>query len=206
MVQDTAVEFIPPQKGMNNATGLYCGDRDMFCFLVDPLGWCEIGGESFAPGFFVWNSEVGSRTVGIETFWFQQICANHIVWDATEVLSVSRKHTRNVGDGLTDIQSVLANLVNLRDERRDSFVKVLKKAMVERLGDDAEEVVKNLVKHGFGKGVAKAATQMAEESGNRFTIFSLVDALTRLSQQTTQYAGDRLDFDTMSGKLLQLAA
>ena len=54
----------------------------MFCFLIDPAGWTEIGGQAFAPGFFVWNSEVGSRSVGIETFWFQAVCQNHIVWDA----------------------------------------------------------------------------------------------------------------------------
>jgi hypothetical protein len=36
----------------------------MFCFLIDPTGWTEINGEAFAPGFFLWNSEVGKRSVG----------------------------------------------------------------------------------------------------------------------------------------------
>jgi type I restriction-modification system DNA methylase subunit len=43
----------------------------MFCFLIDPKGWIEIDGEAFAPGFFVWNSEVGRRaflTATIEHF------------------------------------------------------------------------------------------------------------------------------------------
>ena len=62
---------------MNGATGLYCGEQDLFVFLIDPVGWAEIDGEAFAPGFFVWNSEVGKRSVGIQTFWFQQVCANH---------------------------------------------------------------------------------------------------------------------------------
>ena len=34
-------------------------------------------GEQFAPGFFVWNSEVGKTTVGIQSFWFQKSCSNH---------------------------------------------------------------------------------------------------------------------------------
>ena len=85
VIQEFAVGFEPPPKGFNGATGLYGGEQDMFCFLIDPAGWTEIGGEAFAPGIFVWNSEVGSRSVGIETFWFQAVCANHIVWDATEV-------------------------------------------------------------------------------------------------------------------------
>ena len=50
------------------------GEQDMFCFMIDPTGWIEIEGENFAPGFFVWNSEVGRRSLGIQTFWFQAIC------------------------------------------------------------------------------------------------------------------------------------
>ena len=95
-VLDAADGFDAPPKGFNGATGLYCGEQDMFCFLIDPTGWIDIDGEAFAPGFFVWNSEVGRRTVGIQTFWFQQICQNHIVWDAVEVFDVKRKHTANV--------------------------------------------------------------------------------------------------------------
>ncbi len=68
----------------------------MFAFMIDNDSWVDIEGEQFAPGFFIWNSEVGRRTVGIETFWFQRICGNHIVWDATEVVSYKRKHTANV--------------------------------------------------------------------------------------------------------------
>jgi hypothetical protein len=81
MLREFAVDFVPPQKaGAVNpgGTGLYCGERDLFAFLIDPTGWAEIDGESFAPGFFVWNSEVGCRSVGISTFWFQAVCQNHV--------------------------------------------------------------------------------------------------------------------------------
>ena len=69
-LREFTTDFQPPQPGMNGGTGLYCGEQDMFCFLIDPAGWTEIGGEAFAPGFFLWNSEVGKRSVGIQTFWF----------------------------------------------------------------------------------------------------------------------------------------
>ena len=59
----------PPHKGLGGGTGLYAGEQDMFCFMIDPTGWTEIGGESFAPGFFLWNSEVGRRSLGLSTFW-----------------------------------------------------------------------------------------------------------------------------------------
>lgn len=204
-VRDAAPDFQPPQTAMDgHSTGLYCGEQDMFAFLVDPLGWVEIDGDAFAPGFFVWNSEVGRRSLGVQTFWFQKVCQNHIVWDAVEVVEFSRKHTANVKDGLFEIRHLVERLVASRDARRDSFATVLKKAMTERLGDDAESAAKELSRHDLPKGLIKEALAIAQTQGG-FTIFSIVDALTRLSQKVT-YAGDRAELDQKIGMLLALAA
>lgn len=61
-------------------------------------------GKRSPQGVFVWNSEVGKQSVGIQTFWFQKVCANHIVWDAVEVIEFARKHTARVGSALDDIR------------------------------------------------------------------------------------------------------
>ena len=165
---------------MNGGTGLYCGEQDMFCFLIDPAGWTEIDGEAFAPGFFLWNSEVGRRSLGIQTFWFQAVCQNHIVWDAVEVADFTRKHTANVHESLGEIRRIIEALVARRDERRDGFAKVIAKAMKEQLGADADDALKALLKNGISRGTAKQALAIAERQG-RFTIFALVDALTRIA-------------------------
>ena len=203
LVREFAVDFEPPQKGVNDATGLYAGEQDMFCFLIDPAGWTEIGGEAFAPGFFVWNSEVGSRTVGIETFWFQAVCQNHIVWDAVEVVQFSRKHTTNVHESLAEIRRTIETLVARRDARRDGFAKVIQRAMETRLGDDAEEVRKVLAQQGITRTLVKKAMEVAQQNG-AFTIFSLVDALTRIGG-TLLYAGERMELDQKAAQLLALA-
>ncbi|MBN9519873.1 DUF932 domain-containing protein [bacterium] len=202
-LKDYATDFTPPQAGFNGATGLYCGEQDLFAFLIDPAGWAEIEGEAFAPGFFVWNSEVGKRSVGIQTFWFQAVCANHIVWDAVEVIEFTRKHTANVGDALGEIRRHVELLVRKRDERRDGFLRVMKTAMEKTLGDDAEAVLKELAKRGLSRGLAKQAVEAV--AGGRFTIFALVDALTRLARQV-EYAGDRTAANVQAAALLALAA
>jgi hypothetical protein len=205
VVREFASDFSPPQKAFDDVhTGLYCGEQDLFAFLIDPAGWADINGEAFAPGFFVWNSEVGRRSLGIQTFWFQRCCANHIVWDATEVVEFSRKHTANVRDGLNDIRRIIEGLVAKRNERRDSFSAVIKKAMSERLGSDAEEAAKALSGEGIPRHLVKEALEIAQQRG-AFTIFALVDALTRLSQNV-RYAGDRAELDAKIGQLLALAA
>lgn len=204
MLREFAVDFQPPQKGMNGATGLYSGEQDMFCFLIDPAGWTEIQGEAFAPGFFLWNSEVGRRSLGIQTFWFQAVCQNHIVWDAVEVAEFTRKHTANVHESLGEIRRIVEALVARRDERRDTFMQVIARAMQERLGSDADESLKALLKNGIPRSLAVEALEIAKEQG-RFTIFSLVDALTRATQKA-RFAGERAEADARVSSLLALAA
>jgi len=213
VVREFAVDFMPPQQARSDlikdgeatpATGLYCGPEDMFVFMINPTGFVEIQGEAFAPGFFVWNSEIGRRSVGIQTFWFQSCCANHIIWDATDVTEYTRKHTTNVHDALREIGQMIERLVQVSEQRKDSFVKVIRKAMTTSLGDFPEEVIERLGYFGIGKNVAKEALKIAEQQG-KFTIFSLVDALTRLAGQKPN-AGDRVELDTKSASLLGLVA
>ena len=204
MIREFATDFQPPQQAITGGTGLYAGEQDLFVFLIDPLGWTEIEGEAFAPGFYAWNSEVGRRSIGIETFWFQAVCQNHLVWDAVEVVEFSRKHTANVHDALTGIQRIIEALVATRDARKDAFVSVIRKAMETKLGDDAEETFKEVCKNGIPRSVAKEAITLAQEKG-RFTVWSLIDALTRLSQES-RYVGDRTEADQKAAQLLTLVA
>ena len=206
LVSEFATDFQPPQVGVNGGTGLYCGEQDMFCFLIDPLGWTEIGDQAFAPGFFVWNSEVGRRSIGIQTFWFQAVCQNHIVWDAVEVAEFTRKHTTNVGESLAEIRRHIEMLVSRRDERRDAFVKTIGNAMQQVLGDETAKVIEKLreiPKFDLRESLLTEALASARHQG-RLTVFSIVDALTKLSQRV-RYAGDRLELDRQAARLLTMA-
>lgn len=204
MLSEFAVDFGPPPKAFNGHTGLYCGEQDLFAFLIDPTGWTEIEGEAFAPGFFVWNSEVGRRSLGIQTFWFQAVCANHLVWDPIEVVEFTRKHTANVHDGLREIRRIVEGLVAKRDARRDGFHRIICRAMDATLGDDAHEALDTLAKVGVGRQLAAKAVECAGKRG-RLTIFSVVDALTRLTGELKN-AGERVEADAKVGRVLQLAS
>ena len=203
VVKEVAGDFQPAQEASSGGTGLYCGEQDMFTFLIDPTGWTEIEGQAFAPGFFVYNSEVGRRSLGVQTFWFQAVCANHIVWDAIEVVDFSRKHTTNVHEALSEIRRILERLVVTRNERRDGFVRVVRKAMQTKLGNVADEVALELVSRGITKTLADEALEIAKQQGG-FTIFALVDALTQLAGKV-QCAGDRTEADVRAASLLALA-
>lgn len=201
-VRDCATDFVPPQAAHNGGTGLYCGEQDMFAFLVDPAGWIEIGGQSFCPGFFVWNSEVGKRSVGVQTFWLQAICQNHIVWDATEVVEFSRKHTANVRDALDEVRGIIQSLVRKRDDRRDSFAQVIRGCMAKTLAD-SDEATALLGRYDLRGKLVKDALEIARQQG-RFTVWSLVDAITRLAGEM-KWIGERTDIDQKASRLLEVA-
>ena len=123
---------------------------------------------------------------------------------SNQSVEFTRKHTANVRDALGEIRSIIETLTRKRDERRDAFAKVILKAMDTRLGNDAEEVAKVLAQKTIPRSLAKQALAIAQEQG-RFTIFALVDALTRLCREM-ENAGDRTEADQKVSKLLELVA
>ena len=63
---------------------------------------------------------------------------------------------------------------------------------------------KVLAKQGIAKTLAKRALEIAVEKG-RFTVWCILDALTRLTQEL-ENAGDRTEADQKVSRLLALAA
>jgi len=200
MVREFATDFRSPPVGFNGATGLYAGQQDMFCFLIDPLGWADIKGQAFAPGFFVWNSEVGSRPAGISTFWFQAVCQNHIVWYSTEMQEFVCDNVLNADDAINQLRRRIEILIEKRDQRRDGFAKVIARAMSTRLGSDREEVERILEQINIDRHVAAQAIASARRQGG-FTIFSVVDALTRANRELMN-AAQRTQADRQAAQLL----
>jgi hypothetical protein len=68
----------------------------------------------------------------------------------------------------------------------------------------AEVKLNRLSQRGIPRRLAKEALELAGQNG-RFTIFSLVDALTRLTGEIC-WIGDRTELDQKIGRLLSLAA
>jgi hypothetical protein len=80
---------------------------------------------------------------------------------------------------------------------------VIAKAMQSQVGD-SDEAVKLLVKHGITRSLVSRAVAKIGDERRSFTIFTLVDALTQLTQEL-RYAGDRTEADAKVSQLLALA-
>jgi hypothetical protein len=169
--------------------------------VLDPTGWVEVEDQAFAPGMFLWNSEVGRRTVGISTFWTQAVCGKHLIDSSRDAAETEWKHTSKVSEALSGIRRAILMLVGRCDQRKDDFGKIVRRAMAEKLGDDAEEVVKELAKQGFQQRLSREAVRLTLEAGRRFTVFNVVNALTRLAREIP-FAGDCTGADEKASQLL----
>jgi hypothetical protein len=69
-----------------DTTTLYASDRDVFLFPVDDTNPIEAGRladgspDLYFRGFYCWNSEVGSKTLGIASFYLRAVCMNGGAW------------------------------------------------------------------------------------------------------------------------------
>ncbi len=69
-----------------DTTTLYASDRDVFVFLVDDAHPIEAGKlpnrdpDIYFRGFYAWNSEVGSKTLGVASFFLRAVCMNRNIW------------------------------------------------------------------------------------------------------------------------------
>ncbi len=83
-----------------DTTTLYASDRDVFLFLVDDTHPIEAGrlpnGEPdlYFRGFYCWNSEVGSKTLGIASFYLRAVCCNRNLWGVENFEEISIRHSK----------------------------------------------------------------------------------------------------------------
>jgi hypothetical protein len=202
VLREFASVWRPPPSSIPPGN-LVCGEQDMFCFLIDAASSVEIEGEEFAPGLVVWNSEVGRRPLGIQAFWYQHGCQNHLLWDPVRTGPLVRKHIGDVRRGCDTLRRVVEALDRQCDQRRDEFVRVVRKAKRLRLGRTAEDAFVRLSSVGIAPRLARQAVEIAA-CESRLTIFAVAEALTRLSQ-TQAFVADRTALDNKAASLLTLA-
>jgi hypothetical protein len=178
----------------------------MFVFLADEENRIEIpnrrNGEpgQLARGFFVWNSEVGSATLGIATFLFDYVCANRIVWGAEEYKQLTIRHTASAPDKFLD--EVSPALQNYANSSTASITKAIENARASRLDDVDDWLAKR-----YGKRMAAtlSATHEQDEGRPIETLWDVTTAITAHAQ-TIEHQDRRVELERAGGDLLNLAA
>lgn len=190
-------------------TTIYGSDRDIFIFLADEHNRIEMDnrrngqGGSLARGFFVWNSEVGSQSIGAAFFLFDYVCMNRIVWGVQEFKEIRLRHTAGAPDRwLEEITPVLMDYSNSSAAPIEETIKI---AQQKRVDDDLAKFLRN--RNGFTASESRAieAAHVREEGR---PIESLWDAVTGATAhaKTIPNQDARVNFERRAGKMLDMAA
>ena len=191
-------------------TTLFASDRDMFVFLADETNRIEVPNRrngqpgSLARGFFVWNSEVGSTTLGISTFLFDYVCSNRMVWGVQGQQEIKIRHSSGAPDRFVD--EVTPALLTYAKSSAQGINDAISAAQSAKIGGE-EEVREFLVKRRrFSDTQAKAINlaHLAEEGRPVETLWDATVAITAYAKGVN-HQDDRVDLERRGGDILNLA-
>jgi len=188
-------------------TTLYASDRDMFIFLADETNRVEMQnrrdgkGGSLARGFFVWNSEVGSQSLGAAFFLFDYACSNRIVWGVEGFKEIRLRHTSGAPERwMESIVPVLKDYANAAAEPVEKTIQI---AQQKRVDDDLHKFLKE---RKFTQAQINGAKEahLREEGRPIETLWDAVTGVTAYAK-SIKNQDDRVGVERLGGKLLDLA-
>jgi len=190
-----------------DTTTLFASDRDVFMFLVDDLNPIEIGklpnGEPdlLFRGCYMWNSEVGSRSLGMATMYLRAICCNRILWGVENFEEITMRHSRLAPDRfLMKLQPALRSFHDAGTAKVLTGIKTARDAVVADDSDGREAFLR-------GKGFSKKATREIIEDVTKCeghapkSIWDFVQGIT-LHAQRKENQDARLDEEKAAKKIL----
>jgi len=190
-------------------TTVYGSDHDIWVFLADEDHRIEGPNRrdgksgSMARGFFLWNSEVGAATLGIDTFLYDYVCCNRIVWGAQDVARIRIRHTS--GAPWRWIEEVAPAIEEYSASSTKSILEAINTAKQKKLG--AKDKVIEFLSKRFTRSQAASFVKIHEEEEHR-PIESLWDAATAVTAyaRSLPHQDTRVDLERKAGALLDLAA
>jgi len=194
-----------------DTTTLYASDRDVFMFLVDDTRPIQIGVlDDGSPdlvfrGFYTWNSEVGSKTLGISTFLLRGVCQNRNLWGVQDKHSMTIRHSKNAPNRFAqEVGPALLEYSNASDRGVISGIQAARQAIVAKTDEDRLEF---LGKKGFTKAQAQKVvdTVLREEGRPPSSVWDFVNGITATARNI-RHTDDRVDMEKRAGVLLSKAA
>ncbi|WP_197090922.1 DUF932 domain-containing protein [Bradyrhizobium sp. LTSP849] len=194
----------------NDTTTLYASDRDVFLFLVDDTHPIEAGRlpdgspDLYFRGFYCWNSEVGSKTLGIASFYLRAVCMNRNLWGVENFEEITIRHSKFAAQRFA--HEATPALTRFADSSPAPFIAGIKAArerIVARSDDDRDSFLR---KRGFSKSetVKIIETVLHEEGRPPESVFDFVQGITALARGKS-HQDARLELEGRAKRLLERA-
>lgn len=190
-----------------DTTTLYASDRDVFLFLVDDTHPIEAGRlpngdpDLYFRGFYAWNSEVGSKTLGIASFYLRAVCANRNLWGTENFEEITIRHSKFAAQRFAhEAAPALTNFANSSPAPFTAGIRAARERVVARNDEDRSDFLR---KRGFSKAETGKiiATVLNEEGHPPASIFDFVQGITALARDKP-HQDARLDLEGKAAKIL----
>jgi hypothetical protein len=190
-----------------DTTTLYASDRDVFLFLVDDAHPIEAGRlpngdpDLYFRGFYCWNSEVGSKTLGMASFYLRAVCMNRNIWGAEGFEEISIRHSKFAGHRFAhQAAPALERFATSSPMPFLAGIRAAREQIVARKDDDRESFLR---RRGFSRPETEKiiATVLEEEGRPPESIFDFVQGITALAR-TKPHQDARLELEGKAAKLL----
>jgi len=199
--------YNPNAPVTKDSTTLYASDRDVFIFLVDDRNPIEVGklpsGEPdlMFRGFYVQNSEVGSRSLKLATFYLRGVCMNRNLWGVEDFDEIKISHNRLAPDRW--LQQAQPALRSYADGSAQKLIDGVKAAKAAKVADDQEKAVEFLKSRQFSLTRAKAILEQGEKEEGRppRSAWDMAQAITA-NARTLLNNDDRLEQELVAKKIL----
>jgi hypothetical protein len=193
-----------------DTTTLYASDRDVFLFLVDDTNPIEAGRlpdgspDLYFRGFYCWNSEVGSKTLGIASFYLRAVCMNRNLWGVENFEQITIRHSKFAAQRFAhEATPVLMSFANSSPVPFVVGIKAARERIVARADDDRETFLR---KSGFSKSETTKIieTVLSEENRKPESIFDFVQGITAVAR-TKAHQDARLELEGKAKRLMERA-
>jgi hypothetical protein len=191
-----------------DTTTLYASDRDVFLFLVDDTHPIEAGRlpdgspDLYFRGFYSWNSEVGSKTLGIASFYLRAVCMNRNLWGVESFEQIAIRHSKFAAQRFA--HEAAPALTSFADSPPAPFIAGIKAARERIVAHNQEDRESFLRKRGFSKSetVKVIETVLHEEGRPPESVFDFVQGITALARGKV-HQDARLELEGKAKRLLE---
>jgi hypothetical protein len=188
---------------------LYASDHDMFAFLRHSDRMVKEGssGQSLHKGIIVSNSEVGASKLRLLKFLYREMCGNHIIWGAEDVIELSLRHVGTIREQLQSWGAEITKYMDSSVSDQEAQIEYARTKTIAATKDQLLDVLFGKKAIGLSRKTLQAGydATLPDQDGDPRTVWGLVQGLTRYSQ-TIPYADERTIVDRAAGKVLDLAS
>ncbi|WP_316195597.1 MULTISPECIES: DUF932 domain-containing protein [unclassified Bradyrhizobium] len=193
-----------------DTTTLYASDRDVFLFLVDDTNPIEAGRlpdgspDIYFRGFYCWNSEVGSKTLGIASFYLRAVCMNRNLWGVENFEQITIRHSKFAAQRFAhEAAPALTSFANSSPTPFVAGIAAARQQIVARTDEDRDSFLR---KRGFSKAETSKVIEavLGEENRKPESVFDFVQGISAVARGK-EHQDARLELEGKAKRLMERA-